>query len=502
MCTGPADRTIRMVALYRTILAIKWSFVITAAIAQSPGDVDLNFATSGIGFGGGYVRRVLPLSDGRVLVSGTFTTYDSIPVGHLVRLTAEGFLDTTFQIGTGPDDDPFMLLEQPDGRYLIGGTFHWVNGIERNGLVRLNMDGSVDPTLDPGSGFGPNDGAEYLALQDDGRILIAGGFDTYQGVSRKDMVRVLADGSLDTTFDPGTGSDLQTQCVLVRPNGKVVYAGWFSSVNGHQVNSVVQLNADGSVDTTFSVGSGPYGLPRTVEDMVLQPDGKIILGGWFYSFNGSQHRGVVRIDTTGATDVTFDDLPGPGTVWSLVLQGDGRVVVGGSFDPALGYFNNIVRLQSDGTLDTGFDPGSGAMNEDGGADMVLSVAQSNDGGIFIGGMFELVDSIPRHGIAKFVGDIAQWTTPPTDPGMFTVGPWMPNPSFGHTTLQYSLASREAVVIEVHDPRGALVERHQLGVRMPGEHRFDLMVDTWPPGVYLCSVTVGKERVTRELLVVQ
>src|SRR5262245_48493048 len=83
-------RIMRTRVIHRAILGIKLGFAMSVTVAQSPGDVDLDFGASGIGFAGGLVYKILPLSDGRVLVAGTFTSYDSLPVGHLVRLNADG----------------------------------------------------------------------------------------------------------------------------------------------------------------------------------------------------------------------------------------------------------------------------------------------------------------------------------------------------------------------------------------------------------------------------
>ena len=191
--------------------------------------------------------------------------------------------------------------------------------------------GDLDATFNPGTG--PNDYVYSSALQLDGKIIIGGSFSTVAGVSRNRIARLNANGSLDTGFLPGTGvSGGGVQAIALQPDGKIIIAGIIYSYNGTTKNNIARLNADGSLDTGFNTGSGPNDLLRTV---ALQPDGKIIIGGQFTTIGGVARHRIARLNADGSLDVSFD--PGTGTgypswedwvadVHASVLQPDGKVI--------------------------------------------------------------------------------------------------------------------------------------------------------------------------------
>src|SRR5205814_1814819 len=113
-----------------------------------------------------------------------------------------GDLDPSFNPGTGPNDYVQAVAVQSDGKTLIGGQFTSVNGTTRNRIARLNVDGGVDLTFDPGGGA--NGRVNAILVQPNGRILIGGSFITVDGTTRTNVARLNANGSLDASFDPGT----------------------------------------------------------------------------------------------------------------------------------------------------------------------------------------------------------------------------------------------------------------------------------------------------------
>src|SRR4029434_8943900 len=112
----------------------------------------------------------------------------------------DGSLDNSFNPGTGPDYGVTSVAVQPDGKVLIGGYFYNVSGTNRNGIARLNANGSLDNTFDPGGGS--NGGVKALALQSNGKVVIGGDFTTVNGTSRNHIARLNTDGSLDSSFNP------------------------------------------------------------------------------------------------------------------------------------------------------------------------------------------------------------------------------------------------------------------------------------------------------------
>jgi len=141
---------------------------------------------------------------------------------------------------------------------------------------------------------------------------------------------------LDTTFNPGFGANAMIWSVFLQPNGQMVVGGEFSTFNTNLVSGVARLNADGSVDTTFNPGTGPNG---TVNAVAVDGFGRVIIGGDFDTVGGVSSGGIARLSVNGAIDPTFN--PGIGTynpdtgdtdpIHTIVLQATGKILIGGAF---------------------------------------------------------------------------------------------------------------------------------------------------------------------------
>jgi uncharacterized delta-60 repeat protein len=363
--------------------------------------------------------------DGKVLVGGEFISYNGAAVGSIARLTADGSLDTSFATtptaggaatpapspaeaasrggtldgsfdpGSGTNDVIFSAIAQTDGKILIGGWFRSYNGVSRRGICRLNADGTVDRFFDPGSGV--NNLVASIAVQADGRILIGGNYSGYNGIRRDCIARLDTKGALDPSFNPGSGANEVIRAVAMQPDGKILIGGDFSSYNLAKRNCITRLNADGTLDTSFGPGSGA---DNRVHSIAVQPDGRIIIGGDFSSYNGTARNRIARLNADGTLDMSFD--PGSGadeSVTCVALQGDGKIVVGGVFTTYNGRErNHIARLNADGTLDTSFEPGTGA------SEGVFAMAFQGDGRILIGGDFTSYNGTSRHRFARLNAD--------------------------------------------------------------------------------------------------
>src|SRR5207244_1242778 len=139
-----------------------------------------------------------------------------------------------------------------------------------------------------------------MALQPDGKIVIGGDFTSVDGVPLNYIARLNSDGSVDNTFDPGAGADFLVNSVAVQPDGLIVVGGAFTqlgTLGGSQ--GIARLNPDGSVDTTFNAGSGAN---NTVNSVVLQPDGGILFAGIFTSVNQTRRIGLARLLSDGSLD--------------------------------------------------------------------------------------------------------------------------------------------------------------------------------------------------------
>jgi uncharacterized delta-60 repeat protein/uncharacterized repeat protein (TIGR01451 family) len=333
-------------------------------------------------------------SDGKIIVGGNFTSYNGTARNCIARLNVDGSLDTGFNSGTGFNSHVWSTALQPDGKIIVGGYFTSYNGTTINRIARLNADGSLDTGFNPGTSF--NSTLYSTAIQPDGKIIVGGYFTSFNGTTTNRIARLNADGSLDTGFNPGTGFNWYVYSTVIQPDGKIIVGGQFTSVNGTTINSIARLNPDGSLDTGFNPGTGFNG---AVLSTALQPDGKIIVGGRFTSFNGTTTNRIVRLNPDGSLDAGFNSGIGFSYfVWSITLQPDGKIIVGGEFTSYNGTERKyIARLNPNGGLDTGFNPGTIFNN------YVRSTAIQSDGEIIVGGYFTFFNGTGRNRIARLFG---------------------------------------------------------------------------------------------------
>ena len=404
-----------------------------------PGAVDLSF-DSGSAVNGP-VQVVVPAGEGKVYAGGYFTTVRGAVRNHIARLKADGTVDETFNPGTGANDTVYSITVQADGKVLIGGNFTSFNGTPRSRTARLNSDGSVDLTFNPGNATnwvvyslavqadgkvfigggsgnitrlnsngsldatfgGVNNTIYSVALQADGKILIGGAFWNYSGIERGGIMRLTGDGSYDWSFNRGTGVSNSVDAIAIQPDGKVLIGGWFTSYNGAARNHIVRLNGDGSLDTSFATGIGPN---QRVDSLAVQADGKILIGGVFTSYNGTPSNYIARLNSNGSLDLSFKSGTGAvGQVESIAVQADGKILVGGAFTSYNETASNyIVRLHSDGSLDTGFNAGTGANAGNTPFPAIHSAAVQANGKVLIGGGFTSYNGTARKRIARLESD--------------------------------------------------------------------------------------------------
>ena len=368
---------------------------------NADGTLDTTF-TTGTG-ADNYVYAVAIQSDDKVLFGGDFIAYNGVTVNHIARLNADGTLDATFLSGTGVNGVVNSIYLQPDGKILIGGDFTTVNGTAVNRIARLNADGTLDATFTVGTGASA---AVYsVRHQSDGKILIGGDFTTVNDTTVNRIARLNADGTLDTTFLSGTGVNDSVRVITMQSDGKILIGGYFVNYNGTSINRIARLNTDGTLDTTFTVGTG---INNSVRVITVQLDGKIIVGGYFTTYNSVAANRIVRINTDGTRDVTFS-AGVSSAVLATVLQSDGKIIIGGAFasyDSVL--LNNLTRLNTNGTLDTTFFNGTGLNN------WTQDFAMQSDGKIIIGGNFTAYNGTAVNRIARLNTDGTLDTT-------FTVG---------------------------------------------------------------------------------
>lgn len=378
--TSPFARLAR--ALVTALLAT------AAPLRAAPGDADATFNPSA----DGTVWTLAAQADGKIILGGDFSTVNGTAVTRLARLNADGTVEAAFNPGV--NGAVYCVLVQLDGKILFSGSFTSVGGTARNMIARLNADGSLD------AAFNPNPTAvtiHCLAQQPDGKILVGGQFTGIAGTSRSYLARLNLDGTLDAAFDPGVVGP--AYALAVQPDGKIAVGGGFFTVGGQSVNRLARVNADGTLDTSFTPWAND-----TVRGMTLLPDGKLLLLGDFVQVTGVVQRKLARLNADGSVDTGyapvidgFDDA-----LKSAVLQADGKVLIGGDFTAVGGTpRSKLARLNTDGTLDTAFNPGADATPN--------AIAVQANGAILAGGEFTSIGGAAHSRIARLINDPASLT---------------------------------------------------------------------------------------------
>jgi uncharacterized delta-60 repeat protein len=371
------------------IFIVLLAFNFQSVYSQYDGLADNSF-TSGTGFNNDVVAIALQ-SDGKILIGGSFTSYNGVNANRIVRLNTNGTLDSSFNFGSGFNGSVSDILVLSDGKIIVVGYFSTYKGSTRNRILKLNSDGSIDNTFSS-VGSGTALGIRSIGIQTDNKILISRIFTTSSGVViNNDIVRLNTNGSIDNTFDTGSGfTNGSVETFKITSDGKIYVAGDFLTYKGVTLTMqrIIRLNSDGSKDTTFAFGTGYSG---DVLDIALQTDGKIIAGGDFFSYNNSNLTYKInRIDSNGNDDqfgvngFPFNNSTTNNFVSSLAIQNNGKVIVGGLFTQYNNISNiNIVRLNNDGTgtRDNTFVTGIGFNSR------VKKIIIQPDGKILVGGYF-------------------------------------------------------------------------------------------------------------------
>lgn len=252
--------------------------------------------------------------------------------------------------------------------------------------------GNVDFAFQPRPG--PNDRVRALALEPDGKLVFGGDFTEVDGFVYDRISRVQASGVADPFFNPGRGANSNVLAVLVQPDGKILVGGAFTTVDGSNRVGVARLKANGDLDTSFDPGqlftNGP------VRSLAFQADGKAIVGGDFTLVGATNRNRIARLRTDGVLDTTLTASPN-NAVNALALQPDGKVLIGGAFTTVgVSTRQRLARLNISGTLD-----GSLTATID---NVVNSLALQADGKVVVGGAFTNVNATRRPFVVRLMPD--------------------------------------------------------------------------------------------------
>lgn len=406
----------------------------TPLAAGKPGDLDKAFdgdgktttdfsSLSDDGF------AVAAQRDGKIVVVGATSSQTSANVA-VARYTVSGALDPSFE-GDGKATASltatsvqyaYAAVVQPDGKILAAGTVLGTGNSLDFVLFRFNRDGALDSTFDGDGKVATDfdrgvDSAFGIALQPDGKIVLAG-ITRPAGTMAFDigLARYNQDGSLDTSFDGdgrvvtdvSQGSDDDAHAVAVQPDGRIVAGGW-SKVGATYSGVLVRYTPGGGLDTSFE-GDGKAifsGLTSSVYALALQRDGKIVTVGES-RFTVSRFNADGSLDTSFAGDGNASSPFPPADGFAVAVQPDGKIVAAGAAATDFA----VARFNPGGALDQTFGTGGGARVDFGGFETAYGIALVPGSKIVVAGA-----SGPQHGngpddfaVARFFG-----TTPKIKP---------------------------------------------------------------------------------------
>lgn len=296
-----ADGKIVLTGSFRT-----WGGTKTERLARlnSDGTLDSTFATN---VGNGYSNTAYAValqSDGKILGGNSESLWNSVDVGSLVRLNADGTRDTSFDTsGGGANGRTRAIAVQSDSSIIAGGSLADWNGTMVGRLVRMDSTGTIDAAFNSNIGNGAADGDVYgISLLSDGSMMIGGDFDTWDtttGVGR--LVKLDSSGVRDASFSEnvGAGANARVRKIFPLSTGGFLVVGEFTTWNGQSVGRVVALNGDGTVneDATNSLG---LGADNKVYGVTELSNGDLLIAGSFTTWDATAAPGLVRISALSA----------------------------------------------------------------------------------------------------------------------------------------------------------------------------------------------------------
>ena len=463
---------------------------------------------------------------GKIIIGGAFTTYNNISAVNIARLNTDLTLDTTF-LSTGGGSIAEMKI-QPDNKVLLVGPFTSFNGgTSGRGLIRLNADGTPDTTFNNGQiGVGTSDRIRSCELQPDGKILLGGGWiSSYNGVAARNMIRINSNGTLDPTFNfhfiNNSGAIFN---IVALSSGKILVSGIKSALAGGQPN-LFRLNADGSLDSTFITGDTGFYDPASpnctsclssIQNIVLQPDGKILLVGIFDSYNGNTaYKNIVRLMADGAIDTTFNGI---GTSTNRVIKDlafdstSSKMFIAGEFTTFNGAsVNKIIRLNSNGSIDATFNSGTGTAHTNTSSFVWNSIhvlKRQGDGKVILGGLFTSYNGVSTLNITRIQPTIAGGQARIMNNvyesdseinmknGLTTNNITIyPNPSNGIFNIDLSGLDESYNRIEIYNFIGSIVYQGNLTTNSLNEINLSAVQD----GYYIAKIYSKDDNVTIKLL---
>ncbi|KOS07050.1 hypothetical protein AM493_14170 [Flavobacterium akiainvivens] len=383
------------------------AFVCSLALSAQTLALDADFNQGGTGVtNGAVINDVFLLNGGKILIGGGsyFNSYNGIPVADFACLNQDGSLDESFNISL---PGGVACIAGADDKIYVGGAFSNCNGNPVNQIIRLNSDGSLDSEFTSSVVFDSTPGLVKviysIAVDANGKILVGGDFKTPEG-NRYTIIRLNADGSLDTTFAyNGDYNGVLTKAdeIIVLADNKILVAGNMNDDSDTLYKGLIRLNENGTIDTTFN---SKYYVRGVVHDVVLEYDGKIVAAGFFDVPTGNTVATLIRLNDDGSIDESFSVTTAQNSYSANrildIEKYNGKYLVSGKFDAYGDHeVHDMALINYDGSIDTSFSIGAGV-------DFHLTKAVAlNDGKILAAGSFMQFNGESKRGIVRLIGTV-------------------------------------------------------------------------------------------------
>ena len=349
--------------------------------AFSGGTKDVSLIT-GLGFNSDILDIKID-SFGNYYIVGNFTTYNNVSANRIIKITSGGTIDNTFNCGVGFNTSVFCLEIQNDGKIVVGGDFTSYNGTSCNRIVRLNTNGTLDNTFSIGTGF---DSTVWdIELTNTGLIYAGGTFNTYNGLGYRGVVRLNLDGSVDTLFNTLSGfTSANVRKILIDNSNNVYMGGFFNTYSSVTANNIIKLTPTGNIDISFNTGTG---FNSGVVNMSFDSNGDIYVIGTFTTYSSIGNGYMIKLKPDGSKDATFNNsgrflASNFNSLKSILIDSNGKIIIGGIFTTySLNFVSNILKLNTDGSVDGSFNY-FGAMLQNNSPNVIKEDSQGNL--IFVG----------------------------------------------------------------------------------------------------------------------
>ncbi|MGY6562784.1 MAG: T9SS type A sorting domain-containing protein [Luteibaculaceae bacterium] len=232
----------------------------------------------------------------RTTVFGSYTSMGPFTNPYINRLLTNGSFDPDFNFTEIPNNTIWDVKYLPDNSILVAGAFTQVGNQDKSYLVKYDYSGELITAFNPGniadsSGF--NNTIRAILPLEYGKILVAGQFTKYGNITQNRIALLNEDGSLDSTFNSGSGFNGMVSNLTLLPDGKIAATGLFTSYQNIPTNRLVVIDNFGNIDTTFQLG---LGASQTIFSASVDPQGRLLLGGSFNTFDNRNFPNLVRLN--------------------------------------------------------------------------------------------------------------------------------------------------------------------------------------------------------------